>query len=161
MTDIVETQAFTQFTLSRYLRSPENDYEILFFEEVIRDKLNRSKLRFTKVSTPFLMDKTLRVSKTVTASKPEDILDVQINPSLDQNWPISFNLDNFGSPRSIQSLTTESDESMLRSHTNQILQRSRMNQVSFISPLTGIIKLAETETRPFTMAQEEVGTHVS
>jgi hypothetical protein len=131
MAEIVETQAFSQFTLSRYLRAPENDYEILFFDEVVREKVNR-RLRFTKAIPSFLTDKSFRVNISISALKPELRDPEEVACTLDQ-WPVSLDLSKFGSARAVQSLTTDSDESMLRSHTNQILQRSRMNQVFIIS----------------------------
>jgi len=53
LTHFLETQAFSQFNLDRIERE-ETDFEILFFDESIKAKLNRSKMKFTKDPTPFL-----------------------------------------------------------------------------------------------------------
>ena len=42
-----------QFTLERALRAAD-DYEVLFFDDCIRAKLNRSRLKISKELTPFL-----------------------------------------------------------------------------------------------------------
>jgi hypothetical protein len=65
MTIILETQAFDQFTLDRIER-PEDDYEILYFDESIKQKMNRSRMRFTKDPTPFLNETTYQISKSIT-----------------------------------------------------------------------------------------------
>jgi hypothetical protein len=44
---------FTQFITDRLLKS-DQDPEILVFDEYIKLKLNRSKLKFVKEETPFL-----------------------------------------------------------------------------------------------------------
>lgn len=44
---------FTQFITDRLTRSPR-EYEVLFFDELIKLKLNRSKLKLLKEDTPFL-----------------------------------------------------------------------------------------------------------
>ena len=62
MTVLLETQAFAQFLLDRIER-PENDYEILFFDESIKQKLNRSRMRFSKEATPFLSETTYQISQ--------------------------------------------------------------------------------------------------
>jgi hypothetical protein len=63
MTVLVGTQAFAQFILDRIER-PENDYEILFFDESIKQKLNRSRMRFSKEATPFLNETTYQISQS-------------------------------------------------------------------------------------------------
>jgi len=53
MIRLLDTQAFSQFVQERILRDP-NDYEVLFFDEMIKAKKNRSLFTLTKESTPFL-----------------------------------------------------------------------------------------------------------
>jgi hypothetical protein len=53
MTHVCDTQAFAQFITDR-LERDSNDHEILFFDEAIKAKLNRSKIRMAKETTPFL-----------------------------------------------------------------------------------------------------------
>ena len=69
MTMFVDTQAFAQFTLDR-IEKPETDYEILFFDECIKAKLNRSQLRLKKEATPFLTDTSYSVTQTFAALAP-------------------------------------------------------------------------------------------
>ena len=47
------TQAFTNFAHDRNERFPE-DYEVLFFDECVKAKLNRHVVHFNKDPTPFL-----------------------------------------------------------------------------------------------------------
>lgn len=64
MTVLLETQAFSQFLLDRVER-PENDYEILYFDESIKQKMNRSRMRFSKEATPFLNETTYQISQSI------------------------------------------------------------------------------------------------
>jgi hypothetical protein len=53
LSQFVNSQMFTQFITDRLTRSPR-EYEVLFFDEIIKLKLNRSKLKLLKEGTPFL-----------------------------------------------------------------------------------------------------------
>ncbi|KAF9557723.1 hypothetical protein EC968_007503 [Mortierella alpina] len=53
MSSFTESQAFVQFVQDRVDRSP-GDPEIMFFDEVIKAKINRSKFRLGKEETKFL-----------------------------------------------------------------------------------------------------------
>ena len=69
---VVYSQAFSQFILKRTGES-EDDYEVLFFDESIKSKLNRSKLRFTKEATPFLNETSYQISRTIECIPPKVI----------------------------------------------------------------------------------------
>ncbi|KAJ3330361.1 hypothetical protein HDU76_005873 [Blyttiomyces sp. JEL0837] len=122
---LVETQAFAQFTLDRIERS-ESDYEVLFFDESIKAKLNRSRLKFSKETTPFLKDNAYSVRATVAAAFPN-------LEGLDPNkvysttyFPIALDTTLLSKPRIISPLVTQSDQRMMRSHTNELVNRARM-----------------------------------
>jgi hypothetical protein len=53
MSTFVETQCFMQFVIDRHQKSI-NEFDILFFDESIKEKMNRSKLKLNKDTTPFL-----------------------------------------------------------------------------------------------------------
>lgn len=53
LSNLSNSQMFTQFITDRLLRSSQ-DPQILVFDEYIKLKLNRSKLKFVKEDTPFL-----------------------------------------------------------------------------------------------------------
>lgn len=53
MSAFTESQAFVQFVQDRVDRSP-GDPEIMFFDEVIKAKINRSRFRLGKEETKFL-----------------------------------------------------------------------------------------------------------
>lgn len=53
LSQFVNSQMFTQFITDRLTRSPR-EYEVLLFDEIIKLKLNRSKLKLLKEETPFL-----------------------------------------------------------------------------------------------------------
>ncbi|OAD78383.1 hypothetical protein PHYBLDRAFT_140478 [Phycomyces blakesleeanus NRRL 1555(-)] len=72
LSNLANSQMFNQFITDRLAKSSK-DPEILVFDEYIKLKLNRSKLKFVKESTPFLNDDSYRVSQTVRASSPDDI----------------------------------------------------------------------------------------
>jgi hypothetical protein len=48
----VNSQSFSQFIAERVTKN--EDYGILYFDEVIKAKLNRSKLKLSKETTSFL-----------------------------------------------------------------------------------------------------------
>ncbi|KAJ3096697.1 DENN domain-containing protein 4C [Phlyctochytrium planicorne] len=114
LTSLVETQSFAQFTLDRIER-PESDYEILFFDESIKAKLNRSKLKFSKETTPFLKDSTYNIRATVAISPPNL-----------ENLDPTFDTSLFIPGRPVAPLVTQSDQKMMRSHTIELVQRARM-----------------------------------
>ncbi|KAJ3151055.1 hypothetical protein HDU89_002267 [Geranomyces variabilis] len=123
MTKFIETQAFAQFTLDRVER-PESDYEVLFFDECIKEKRNRSKLRIGKESTPFLHETAYDVKSTITC------LEVR-GPEEGENYkpegiPIYLDSKLLKSPRVIQPLVTQADHRIMRSMTNELVQRARI-----------------------------------
>ncbi|KAG2177827.1 hypothetical protein INT43_003074, partial [Umbelopsis isabellina] len=69
LSQFVNSQMFTQFITDRLTRSPR-EYEVLLFDEIIKLKLNRSKLKLLKEETPFLDDEAFAVSHTVWATPP-------------------------------------------------------------------------------------------
>ncbi|KAF9094187.1 hypothetical protein BGX27_001508, partial [Mortierella sp. AM989] len=69
MTVFTETQAFVQFVQDRVDRSP-GDPEIMFFDEVIKAKINRSRFRIGKEETRFLDDTSYGIQGTSKAVPP-------------------------------------------------------------------------------------------
>ncbi|GJJ75255.1 hypothetical protein EMPS_07613 [Entomortierella parvispora] len=69
MSAFTESQAFVQFVQDRVDRSP-GDPEIMFFDEVIKAKINRSRFRLGKEETKFLDDPTYGIQGTVRAIPP-------------------------------------------------------------------------------------------
>lgn len=125
MKTLTGTQAFSQFILER-LERPETDYEILFFEESIKAKKNRSILKFTKETTPFLKDPTFLVSSCVATLGPNyaglDTAELQTekckNPFIwSEKWAIE--------PRVTLPLLSESDLKIMKSHTHALLEKAR------------------------------------
>ncbi|KAI8139770.1 AEX-3 domain-containing protein [Fennellomyces sp. T-0311] len=72
LSQLVSSQMFTQFITDRLSKSSEEP-EILVFDEFIKLKLNRSKLKFVKEDTPFLNDDSFSISQTIWATPPSDI----------------------------------------------------------------------------------------
>ncbi|CEP14755.1 hypothetical protein [Parasitella parasitica] len=72
LSSLSSSQMFTQFITDRLLKSGQ-DPEILVFDEYIKLKLNRSKLKFVKEETPFLNDESFRVSQIIWATPPPDV----------------------------------------------------------------------------------------
>ncbi|KAG0000516.1 hypothetical protein BGZ65_004296 [Modicella reniformis] len=69
MTMFTETQAFVQFVQDRIDRSP-GDSEIMFFDEMIKTKINRSRFRLGKEETKFLDDTSYGIQNTIRAASP-------------------------------------------------------------------------------------------
>ncbi|KAG0277648.1 hypothetical protein BGZ95_005574 [Linnemannia exigua] len=75
MSAFTESQAFVQFVQDRVDRSP-GDPEIMFFDEVIKAKINRSRFRLGKEETKFLDDPSYGVQGTERAIPPSG--DIQV-----------------------------------------------------------------------------------
>ncbi|KAF9188389.1 hypothetical protein BGZ51_000635 [Haplosporangium sp. Z 767] len=69
MLAFTESQAFVQFVQDRVDRSP-GDPEIMFFDEVIKAKINRSRFRIGKEETKFLDDPSYGIQNSVKAKAP-------------------------------------------------------------------------------------------
>ncbi|KAJ3039373.1 hypothetical protein HDV00_012249 [Rhizophlyctis rosea] len=126
MSQLVETQAFTQFTLDR-LERPETDFEVLFFDESVKEKRNRSKLRFSKDTTPFLKETAYDVAATV------DVVGVNLEGlELGRSYghgdafPVELDTSLMVPPRPVKPLVTQSDHRIMKSHTHELVQRARM-----------------------------------
>jgi hypothetical protein len=138
---LVKTQAFSQFLFARIMR-PESDYEVLFFDESIKDKLNRSRLKFSKDITPFLKDTTYGIRAIFPAAAPSlegldpgqykicdffyFILTIILDKSYSTSFfPIALDTSLIIPSRAPAPLLTESDQRMMRSHTNELVNKAR------------------------------------
>ncbi|KAI9097156.1 hypothetical protein DFS34DRAFT_111507 [Phlyctochytrium arcticum] len=127
MTQFVDTQAFAQFTLDRVER-PESDYEVLFFDESIKEKRNRSRLHLGKDSTPFLKETAYDVRSTILCldASVDNIEAAGTRTYSTCGMPVKMDEELFGTPRHVQPLITPSDHRMMRSMTNELVQRARI-----------------------------------
>ncbi|KAJ3075723.1 hypothetical protein HDU98_007115 [Podochytrium sp. JEL0797] len=125
LTHIVETQNFVQFTLER-VELPESDYEILFFDESVKAKLNRSKIKFTKETTPFLKDGAYSIRATITALAPNSEGLEKDKSFSSPLFPLTIDPHLLTTPRKVNPLVTEADQNMMRSHTNEIVNRTHI-----------------------------------
>lgn len=99
------TQHFDDFITKR-LYSPEMP-DIIFFDQSIDAKLNRSSLKLKKVDTPFLQSaKVHKVLQKFVAVDPCDAGLDSKGPFIYQNWPESLNVQLFGTPRPIPTIIT-------------------------------------------------------
>ncbi|KAF9909377.1 hypothetical protein EC991_008762 [Linnemannia zychae] len=87
MSVFTESQAFVQFVQDRVDRSP-GDPEIMFFDEVIKAKINRSRFRLGKEETKFLDDPSYGVQGTVRATPPSG--DIQTYDNDTRRFPTSL-----------------------------------------------------------------------
>jgi len=103
--EITMTQQFDDFITKRLYSPGEPD--VIFFDQSIDSKLNRSKLRMKKVDTPFLLNaKAHKVLKTVLAVAPNTD---GIEPGKTyryESWPDEFDPNLFGVPRPIPKMIT-------------------------------------------------------
>ena len=112
------TQQFDDFITKRMYSPGEPD--VIFFDQSIDAKLNRSKLKIKKVDTPFLQSaRTNKVLKTIRAIEPNvNDLPHQSDASATESpqrpkrtftypaWPESFDSELFGRPRPIPPIIT-------------------------------------------------------
>ncbi|KAG0258686.1 hypothetical protein BG011_003144 [Mortierella polycephala] len=82
-----ESQAFGQFIQDRVDRSP-GDPEIMFFDEVIKAKINRSRFRLGREETKFLDDPSYGVQGTLKAVPPSG--DIQAYDNDARRFPTSL-----------------------------------------------------------------------
>jgi pentatricopeptide repeat protein len=111
LTELCMTQQFDDFITKR-LYTPELP-DIIFFDQSIDAKLNRSRLRLKKVDTPFLQSaKTHKILKTLQAVEP-NAADLPADydfdakkPAMHESWPETFDPRLFCKPRPIPSMIT-------------------------------------------------------
>ncbi|KAF9180874.1 hypothetical protein BGZ50_005858 [Haplosporangium sp. Z 11] len=82
-----ESQAFVHFIQDRVDRSP-GDPEIMFFDEVIKAKINRSRFRLGREETKFLDDPSYGVQGTLKAVPPSG--DIQVYDNDARRFPTSL-----------------------------------------------------------------------
>lgn len=99
------TQMFDDFITKR-LYNPEMP-DVIFFDQSIDAKLNRSRLKLTKIDTPFLQSaRTHKSLKTFLAVEP-NTSDLSFNgPFIYESWPETFDSNLFCKPRPIPNMIT-------------------------------------------------------
>ena len=125
------TQQFDDF-ITRRMYSP-GEPELVFFDQSIDAKLNRSRLRMKKLDTPFLQNaKAHKVLKLVDAIEPNDfgLRDFYPNDVLKEfmykTWPASFDRNLFSRPRPIpEMISAEFDRQAL------LVSKLRIENVDF------------------------------
>jgi pentatricopeptide repeat protein len=112
------TQLFDDFITKRMYNPDEAD--VIFFDQTIDAKNNRSRLKMKKIETPFLQSaKAHKILKTLEAVEPNEdglpgadevVTNVQQKFYRYESWPESFDSSLFGEPRPIpMSITAEFD----------------------------------------------------
>jgi len=103
LAELCETQQFEDYVTKRLYSPGEPD--VIFFDQSIDAKLNRSRLKLRKVDTPFLQSaKAHKVLKKVNAVEPstEDLpLRENGTPYVYTSWPETFDCSLFCEPRPI------------------------------------------------------------
>ena len=105
LSELCSTQHFDDFITKR-LYSPELP-DIIFFDQSIDAKLNRSRLKLKKVHTPFLQSaKTHKQLKTFVAVEPNTSNLPEAASFIYDTWPETFNPSLFCRPRPIPGMIT-------------------------------------------------------
>lgn len=105
LSELTKTQQFDDFITKR-LYSPDVP-DLIFFDQSIDAKLNRSRLKLKKVETPFLQSaKTHKVLKPFLAVAPNTENLLHEGPYMYKTWPETLNTNLFGSPRPIPTIIT-------------------------------------------------------
>jgi len=103
--EITITQQFDDFITKRLYSPGEPD--VIFFDQSIDSKLNRSKLRMKKLDTPFLLNaKAHKILKTVQAVAPSTEGIENGKTYHYESWPEEFDTSLFGAPRPIPKMIT-------------------------------------------------------
>ena len=119
---MVESQAFAQFLQDR-IGTSAAEYDVMVFDESIKQKLNRSRLRFSKETTPFLNETTYQIStKYFTLEANMTNLPKGKGITIDPyKWKDECEIE----PRQVRQLMTEKDLSLMKSHTLELMSRSQ------------------------------------
>eukprot|EP00980_Cylindrotheca_fusiformis_P031722 scaffold26870_cov176-Cylindrotheca_fusiformis.AAC.1 len=105
LSELCSTQQFDDFITKR-LYNPEMP-DIIFFDQSIDAKLNRSSLRFSKVDTPFLQSaKVHKVLESFLAVEPNTSDLSSEGPFVYKTWPETFDMTLFCKPRPIPHIIT-------------------------------------------------------
>ncbi|VEU44558.1 unnamed protein product [Pseudo-nitzschia multistriata] len=105
LSELCSTQQFDDFITKR-LYSPELP-DIIFFDQSIDAKLNRSRLKLKKVHTPFLQSaKTHKQLETFVAVEPNTSNLRMEAPFMYDTWPDTFDASLFCHPRPIPGMIT-------------------------------------------------------
>lgn len=101
LAELCGTQQFDDYITKRLYSPGEPD--VIFFDQSIDAKLNRSRLKLRKVDTPFLQSaKAHKVLKKVAAVVPStEELPERVDPYIYPEWPEQFETDFFCTPRPI------------------------------------------------------------
>ncbi|KAF9581507.1 hypothetical protein BGW38_001446 [Lunasporangiospora selenospora] len=87
MSVLADSQAFVQFVQDRVDRSP-GDPEVMFFDEVIKAKINRYLFKIGKEETKFLNDPSYGVQTTIRAVPPSG--DIQVFEDESRRFPTTL-----------------------------------------------------------------------
>jgi pentatricopeptide repeat protein len=105
LTELCSTQQFDDFITKR-LYNP-NQPDVIFFDQSIDAKMNRSRLKLRKTRTPFLQSaKAHKQLERFVAVKPNTIGLSRDAPFIYNSWPETFDTSLFGRPRPIPSIIT-------------------------------------------------------
>jgi pentatricopeptide repeat protein len=105
LTELCSTQQFDDFITKR-LYTP-NQPDVIFFDQSIDAKLNRSRLKIRKTRTPFLQSaRAHKQLEKFVAVKPNTIGLSRDAPFTYKSWPEKFDTNLFGRPRPIPSIIT-------------------------------------------------------
>ncbi len=102
LTALVESQAFINFVDERMQPENANAADIVFFDQSIDAKHNRSRLRLSKFATPFLDSTEFEICKTQVAVLP-DVSDLPAGLKYKYSPFPRLNSDLYLSPRSVPS----------------------------------------------------------
>jgi hypothetical protein len=124
VSELMQSQAWSQFTLERLVR-PKTDFEVLFFDSLILEKLNRgASAMMAREATPFLMDSSYHISSHYVVRVPLTDL------SEGSAWghagiPPIWNTDTIQAPDA-PALADEAALVGLRTHTHAAARRVQM-----------------------------------
>eukprot|EP00536_Pseudo-nitzschia_multiseries_P000357 jgi/Psemu1/317290/estExt_fgenesh1_pm.C_50007 len=135
LSELCSTQQFDDFITKR-LYSPELP-DIIFFDQSIDAKLNRSRLQLKKVHTPFLQSaKTHKQLETFVAVEPNTINLPEEAPFMYDTWPETFDASLFCRPRPIPGMITAEFDRQA-----SLVKRLQMNSSPYLDESPNLVDL--------------------
>jgi len=144
LSELCSTQQFDDFITKR-LYSPELP-DIIFFDQSIDAKLNRSRLKLKKLETPFLQSaKVHKHLETFVAVEPNASNLSYEPPFMYETWPEKFDTNLFCRPRPIPSMITAEFDRQA-----SLVQQLRMNHRPGTNENTDLLELygSDYDTNP-------------
>ncbi|KAI9142912.1 hypothetical protein BKA69DRAFT_224314 [Paraphysoderma sedebokerense] len=128
---LIETQAFSQFLANRIEGTESSDlqYEILFFDELLKEKASRKAFNIKSHNSTFLKDQSFKISSTYHCPPPHRPSPPRIHNYTEQPIPLLDPSILSSIPkRPITSITSPQEEVILKNYIKNYHRQARIQQ---------------------------------